>query len=63
MRHEAFENLCGAIDGGADKHLKHIVTHEVGKIVACQLEDEFFEVELANGEHKAWSKENVREVD
>lgn len=63
MRRETFETFCGAIEGGAEKHLKHIVTHEVGKIVACQMDDEFFEVELPNGEHKGWSKENVKALD
>lgn len=62
MRHEEFKSLCSAIASGKEMQLKHIVTHEVGKLVACQLSDEFFDVELPSGEHKTWSKENVRVI-
>lgn len=60
MRHAEFETLCSSLGSGTPLQLQHIVTHEVGRIVACQRNEEFFEVELASGEHKTWSKENVR---
>jgi hypothetical protein len=62
MRHEEFENICRSVTSGTEKHVKHMVTHQVGKIVACDIGEEFFEVETSGGEHKTWSKDNVREV-
>lgn len=62
MKHDEFENICKAVKTGKEKHLKHIVTHQVGKIVACET-DEFFEVEVPGGEHKTWSKDNVKEAE
>lgn len=62
MRHEEFENICKAVKTGQEKQVKHIVTHQVGKIVACETGEEFFEVEVKGGEHKNWSKENVKEA-
>lgn len=59
MRHDEFESLCSTLDRGTTMQLKHIVTHEIGRIVACRRDEEFFEVELASGLHKTWSKENV----
>jgi translation initiation factor IF-1 len=58
MRHEEFDNICQTLDPATDMRVKHIVLHQIGKIVAC-LPDECFEVELENGEHKTWSKNNV----
>jgi len=62
LRHEEFENICKLVQTGKEKHLKHIVTHQTGKIVGCDPTEEFFEVELSNGEHKTWSKDNVKEA-
>jgi hypothetical protein len=59
MRHEEFQNICQAIEAGGERRVKHIVLHQVGKIIAC-CPDECFEVELENGEHKTWSKNNVK---
>ncbi|AFR67626.1 hypothetical protein Pcar_3478 [Syntrophotalea carbinolica DSM 2380] len=61
MRHDEFENICHTIGPETDKRVKHIVLHQVGKIIAC-LPDDFFEVELDSGEHKTWSKNNVKLV-
>ncbi len=58
MRHEDFEGICQAIDTGAEKRVKHIVLHQSGKVIACR-PDDFLEVEVDNGEHKTWSKDNV----
>jgi hypothetical protein len=63
IKHEEFENICKAVKSGQDKHVKHIVTHQTGKVVGCSPGDDFFEVEVATGEHKTWSKDNVREED
>ena len=60
MRHEEFQDICRTVKTGEATQLKHIVTHQVGKIVACQADEEFFEVEVAGGEHKTWSKDNVK---
>jgi hypothetical protein len=62
LKHEEFENICQAVKSGQEKHLKHIVTHQTGKIVGCNSAEEFFEVEVPTGEHKNWSKENVKET-
>ncbi len=59
MRHEEFENICQEVKSGAEKRVKHIVLHQVGKVVACH-PDEYVEVELESGEHKTWSKDNVQ---
>lgn len=59
MRHEEFENICKALDSGSEMRVQHIVLHQVGKVVAC-LPDDFIEVELANGDHKTWSKDNIK---
>jgi hypothetical protein len=58
MRHDEFADICQALDAGTDKRVKHIVLHQIGRIIACR-PDEYFEVELDNGEHKTWSKNNV----
>jgi hypothetical protein len=58
MRHEEFENICQAVGAGAEKRVKHIVLHQIGKVIACR-PDDYVEVELDNGEHKTWSKENI----
>lgn len=59
MRHDEFEGICKSISSGEEMRVKHIVTHQVGKIVACSMEDEFFEVDVG-GEHKTWSKDNCK---
>jgi hypothetical protein len=58
MRHEEFEGICQAVADGAEKRVKHIVLHQSGKVIACR-PDDFIEVELENGEHKTWAKDNV----
>lgn len=58
MRHDEFADICRSLDPGTDKRVKHIVLHQIGRIIACR-SDEYFEVELDNGEHKTWSKNNV----
>ena len=58
MRHEDFESICKALDSGEEKRVKHIVLHQIGKVVAC-LPDDMIEVELENGERKSWSKDNI----
>jgi len=62
IKHEDYENICRTIKTGGEKHVKHIVTHQVGKVIACETDD-FFEVEVPSGEHKTWSKNNVKEED
>jgi hypothetical protein len=59
MRHDEFENICQEITTGSEMRVKHIVLHQIGKIIAC-CPDDYFEVELENGEHKTWSKNNVK---
>lgn len=59
MRHDEFENLCQAAQSGTERRVKHIVTHQVGKVIACGPED-FIEVEVEGGEHKTWSRDNVK---
>jgi len=58
LRHEEYENLCRSLKEGAKTQVKHVVTHQVGRIISCS-PDDFIEVELANGEHKSWSKDNI----
>ncbi|MEZ4598600.1 MAG: hypothetical protein R2940_02285 [Syntrophotaleaceae bacterium] len=58
MRHEEFESLCESFENRSDIRVKHIVLHQIGRVVAC-LADDFIEVELADGQHKSWSRENV----
>jgi len=58
MRHEEFEALRKSIEAKQQIRVKHVVLHQVGKIVAC-LPDDFVEVELEDGKHKNWSRENV----
>lgn len=59
MRHDEFEGICKSFSSGEEKRLKHIVTQQVGKIVACNPEDEFFEVDV-DGRRKTWSKDNCK---
>lgn len=59
MRHDEFEGICKSVSSGEEKRLKHIVTHQVGKIIACNPEDEFFEVDV-DGKRKTWSKDNCK---
>ena len=61
MRHDEFANICQSLEPGTDMRVKHVVLHQIGKIIACR-PDEFFEVELESGEHKTWSKDNVKLV-
>jgi hypothetical protein len=63
IKHAEFEGICQAVRAGQEKHLKHIVTHQVGKVISCNPAEEFFEVEVPGGEHKTWSKDNVKEED
>lgn len=58
MRHEEFESLCKEVGAGTQRRVKHIVLHQVGKVIACR-PDDYIEVELDSGEHKIWSKENI----
>ncbi len=58
MRHEEFETICKAIETGTERRVKHIVLHQIGKVIACR-PDDYVEVMLDNGEHKTWSKENI----
>jgi len=58
MRHEEFEALRKSFEAKQQIRVKHVVLHQVGKIVAC-LPDDFVEVELEDGIHKNWSRENV----
>jgi len=62
MKHDEFISLCRAVTSGNERHVQHIITHQVGKIIACDLNDDFFEVEVQDGTHKTWSKDNVREM-
>lgn len=59
MRQEEFENLCQATQSGKERQVKHIVTHQVGKVIACGPEN-FIEVEVEGGEHKTWARDNIR---
>ncbi|BCR03039.1 hypothetical protein DESUT3_01080 [Desulfuromonas versatilis] len=58
MRTQEYQNMCQAIGTGKEKFVKHVVTHQIGKVLACH-EGEF-EVDVA-GEHKTWIKENCKE--
>lgn len=62
MRHAEYGNLCSAMDEGKERHVKHIVTHQVGTVVACNLKDYEFEVEVG-GERKTWIAENCLDAD
>jgi hypothetical protein len=59
MRHDEFEGICKSVSSGEETRVRHIVTHQIGKVIACSLEDEFFEVDAA-GERKVWSKDNCK---
>ena len=59
MRHEEFESICQTVASGSERRVKHVVLHHVGKIIACR-PDDCLEVELASGEHKTWSKDNIK---
>ena len=59
MRHEEFENLCQAVSSGNQRRVQHIITHQMGKVIACSTDD-FLEVELNSGERKSWSKDNIK---
>jgi hypothetical protein len=59
MRQAEFENVCQAAQAGMERRVRHIITRQVGKIVACGPED-LIEVEVEEGEYKTWSRENIR---
>ncbi|MDO3378004.1 hypothetical protein [Geoalkalibacter halelectricus] len=59
MRHDEFESLCQSISSGTPRRVQHIITHQTGSIISCS-SDDFVEVEVDNGEHKSWSKDNIR---
>jgi len=59
LRHAEFEAICREVSSGMKRRVQHIVTHQTGKIISCSTDD-FLEVELENGEHKSWSKDNIR---
>lgn len=58
MRSPEYEKVCQAVQAGEEKHVKHIVTHKIGKVTACHGGE--FDVEVA-GEEKTWIKENCLE--
>ncbi|PLX82299.1 MAG: hypothetical protein C0617_14320 [Desulfuromonas sp.] len=62
MRHAEFESFCQKVQSGQEAHVKHIVTHKIGKILSCHPEDYEFEVDV-NGEHKTWIAENCKAED
>jgi hypothetical protein len=55
MRTTEFEEIRNELKGGKEFFVKHIVTHQVGKVIS--LGEEEFEVDV-NGEHKTWNKTN-----
>jgi hypothetical protein len=59
MRTPEFEKICHAVGSGQEMWVKHIVTHQVGKVLTCGEEE--FEVDV-NGVHKTWSKANCVET-
>jgi hypothetical protein len=59
MRNEEFTNICQAVGTGTERRVKHIVLHQEGKVIACR-PDDCLEVELDNGVHKTWSKDNIK---
>ena len=59
MRHAEFEDICREVGSGAERRVKHIVLHQIGRVIACHPED-YVEVELDNGQHKTWSKDNIQ---
>jgi hypothetical protein len=59
MRTEEFERICQSVESGGEMRVRHIVLHQTGKVVACH-PDDFVEVELDSGEHKTWSRDNVK---
>jgi hypothetical protein len=59
MRQAEFESICQAAQAGMERRVRHIVTNQVGKIVACGPEDRI-EVEVEGGEYKTWSRESIR---
>ncbi len=59
MRHAEFEKICQGLDKGANQRVMHIVLHQVGKVIACR-PDDYVEVEMDNGEHKTWAKDNIK---
>jgi hypothetical protein len=58
MRHAEFEAICKDLGKGSERRVKHIVLHQSGKVIACR-PDDFVEIEMASGEHKTWSKDNI----
>ncbi|WP_305045875.1 hypothetical protein [Geoalkalibacter sp.] len=59
LRHNEFEAICRDVSSGARMRVQHIVTHQSGRVIACTSGD-FLEVELDNGEHRSWSKDNIK---
>ena len=59
LRHEEYETICQAVSHGEERRVQHIVTHQSGKIITCTTDD-FLTVELDNGEHREWSKDNLK---
>ncbi len=59
MRTPEFQKICQSVGTGKDLWVKHIVTHQIGKILSCGEEE--FEVDV-NGEKKTWSKTNCLET-
>lgn len=59
LRHQEYETICQAVSSGAERRVQHIDTHQKGKIISCSTND-FLEVELDNGEHRQWSKDNLK---
>ena len=60
MRRDEYQRICSAVKAGEKKEVKHIVTHQKARVVGCQEETDFFEVEVA-GERRSWAKEDVKE--
>lgn len=59
MRTPEFQKLCQAVSGGEEMYVKHVVIHQVGKVLSCHGDE--VEVDV-NGTHKTWIKENCVEA-
>lgn len=59
MRSAEFQKVCQAVSSGEQTFVKHVVLHQIGRVLNCH-EDEV-EVDV-NGIHKTWSKENCVEA-
>lgn len=58
MKKKDFDRICWAVEENGEKFVRHSVTHETGKVIACT--GESFDVE-SGGLRKYWPREECEE--